>query len=217
MSSRESGIFFSGEVPAAKRERSEADVALIAELLLRKACAWRTFRARFDRLVYRCIGKVVGKFARTLGDDDVAEIYSEMYLRLIANDMHKLRSWNPSLGSSLSTWVGMIAIHTAHDYLRNQRREPRKETLDQAEQIPSNGLDPFELAAIGERAEITSRTLEAFSDRDRLFVGLYFSEGMSPESVAETMQISVKTVYSKRHKIQARLQLVLRGDAACAA
>jgi len=51
--------------------------------------------------------------------------------------------------------------------------------------------------------------LEEFTPKDRKFVKLYFGEGLAPEQIAKRMGISVKTVYSKKHKIQARLEGLL--------
>ena len=51
--------------------------------------------------------------------------------------------------------------------------------------------------------------LSEFSDKDRQFVALYFGEGLDPEEVARRMRINVKTVYSKKHKIQSRLESLL--------
>jgi RNA polymerase sigma-70 factor (ECF subfamily) len=56
-----------------------------------------------------------------------------------------------------------------------------------------------------------------FSARDRTFAALYFGEGMDPVEIARSMKISVKTVYSKKHKIQSKLATLvarIRGDVA---
>ena len=69
--------------------------------------------------------------------------------------------------------------------------------------------DPFERTAEKQRARIAARMLEGFSARDRRFAALYFANGLDPAEVARTLSISVKTVYSKKHKIQSRLESVL--------
>ena len=52
----------------------------------------------------------------------------------------------------------------------------------------------------------------------RTFVELFFVEGRTPEQIASEMRISVKTVYSKKHKIRCRLEHALaRGMQAAAA
>jgi RNA polymerase sigma-70 factor (ECF subfamily) len=54
-----------------------------------------------------------------------------------------------------------------------------------------------------------SDTLRTFSEKDQTFVRLYYVDGLSPEEVAAEMSISVKTVYSKKHKIRSRLEQAL--------
>lgn len=53
-----------------------------------------------------------------------------------------------------------------------------------------------------------SALLKDFSDRDREFVSLYFLDGRTPE-IADELGISVKTVYTKKHKIRSRLEKLL--------
>ncbi|HEX4459473.1 MAG TPA: ECF-type sigma factor, partial [Polyangia bacterium] len=54
--------------------------------------------------------------------------------------------------------------------------------------------------------------LADFSERDRRFVELYYGAGLLPEEVATAMNISVKTVYSKKNKLRSKL-LALAGQA----
>ena len=108
----------------------------------------------------------------------------------------------------------MLAIKRAYDHLRSVKREPLKEILGDDLDLASELPDPFEATASRERARIASESLAAFSEKDRTFAELYFVEGLEPEAVARVMNISVKTVYSKKHKIQARLEAALSQMAA---
>ena len=54
---------------------------------------------------------------------------------------------------------------------------------------------------------------EGMPAKDRQFVTLYFQDGLSPEHVAERLGISVKTVYSKKHKIQRKLSEIVGAPA----
>ena len=47
--------------------------------------------------------------------------------------------------------------------------------------------------------------LAEFTDKDRTFVELYYQRGLEADEIAAEMQISLKTVYSKKHKIRAHL------------
>lgn len=182
-----------------------SETELLDRLLASDPAAWRELNQRYARLITSCIQRVVARFARRVSADAVEEIYATFSLKLLANDKHKLRSFEPSRGNKLGTWLGMLATHCAYDYLRSVRREPSSVCLTEAETLTSEHQDPCESAMLSERAELVQSLLADFSDKDRQFVTLYYQDGLSPEHVAERLGISVKTVYSKKHKIQRKL------------
>ena len=183
---------------------------LRARLIASDARAWRELERRYGRLIDRCIMKVTRRFSSIVSPDDVREIGATLRLSLIANDMHKLRTFDPDRGNRFSSWIGLLAINAAYDYLRSMRREPGKAALTEASDLAAETPDPFESVAQRQRATIAHRLLESFSARDRAFASLYFGEGLEPAVIAARMKISVKTVYSKKHKIQARLEAMQR-------
>lgn len=203
----------SGFFPALTKNILESENVLLDGLLANRPAAWRAFQVRYDRLILRCITKVTRRFSALVSQDDVREIYSTLYVSLLANDMHKLRSFDPDRGNRFSSWIGLLAINAAYDYLRTVRREPHKESLYEAMDLSCEMPDPFERASDNEQAHIAHKTLKDFSEKDRTFASLYFGEGMEPQAIAAKMNISVKTVYSKKHKIQSRLELVLASKA----
>jgi len=193
------------------------ETQLLNRMLLRDGVAWREFHRRYDRLIYRCIHKVTGRFPGSITSEDVREIYAMFLLGLNKRNMHKLRTFDPERGNKLSSWVGMLATNCAWDYLRRVARRPQTTTLADAENIGSTSDSPYDDLLQKERWAVVNRVLETFSEKDRQFVQLYFMEGQSPDQIAETMGISVKTVYSKKHKIRCRLQKVLEPVVARAA
>jgi RNA polymerase sigma-70 factor (ECF subfamily) len=197
--------------PAIALQSSQAqdDALLVSALLADDARAWREFNTRFSRLVLSTISRVTARFSGVVSQEDLREIYATFCVQLLANDKLKLRSFDPARGNKLSTWLGLLASHTAYDFLRSARREPRRAALSEAEDLSSTLPDPCESALMRERAALVGQLLSSFTDKDRAFIQLYFGEGLAPECVAERLNISVKTVYSKKHKIQARLQALL--------
>jgi RNA polymerase sigma-70 factor, ECF subfamily len=192
-------------------DADSSEEVLVFALIANDAKAWREFSNRYERLIYRCITKVTRRFASVVTQEDVREIYATLLVSLLTNDKHKLRSFDPERGTRFSTWIGLLAINCAYDHLRAAKREPSKGTLAEAADLASRLPDPFEQVAEHERAAIAQKTLGSFSDKDRTFAALYFGEGMEPDQIARTMKISVKTVYSKKHKIQSRLESMLLG------
>ena len=82
------------------------DEMLIAGMIANTPKAWREFQSRFDRLIHRCITKVTRRFSSIVSQDDVREIYSTLYLSLLANDKRKLRTFDPERGNRFSSWIG---------------------------------------------------------------------------------------------------------------
>ena len=202
----DSGIF----LKIARTFDAADEQTLIDALVENDALAWREFQKRYDRLVIRCITKVTKSFS-SVSVDDVREIYAQLYLSLCSNGRAKLRAFDPERGSSLSSYIGMLAIHCAYDWLRAIRREPQREAMAVAEELTSDLPDPYQATVQHERAELAARVLDGFSERDRVFATLYFGEGMDPNEIARSMKISVKTVYSKKHKIQSKLESMVAG------
>jgi RNA polymerase sigma-70 factor, ECF subfamily len=182
------------------------DVVLVREMLAGRPSAWREFDARYGRLISRCIARVTSRFARSISPDDVGEICATLLMQLCANDMAKLRSFDADRGRRLSSWIGLLAVNCAYDHLRSVRNEPGRASLDECEDMGGDAPQPDEVLDMKERARLVTEILADFSEKDREFVSLYFGEGLDVEQIAARMQISVKTVYSKKHKIQTRIE-----------
>lgn len=187
----------------------ESEAMLLAGMIADQERAWREFNDRYARLIYRCITRVTARFSAVVGPDDVREIYAMLCVQLLANDKRKLRSFEPGRGNKLGSWIGMLAIHSAYDYLRSLKREPKRGTLSEAEGLSSELPDPHDVCVLRQQVGIVGEILGEFSDKDREFITLYYGEGLEPEEIALRMGISVKTVYSKKHKIRSRLEALL--------
>jgi RNA polymerase sigma-70 factor (ECF subfamily) len=207
-SEKNRSLAFPAELRVCADERDEAE--FIARLLADDPRAWREFNARYSRLIYSCIGRVLSRFNSVTAPDDTNEVYATLCVQLLANDKKKLRSFDSARGSKLGSWLGMLAVHAAYDHLRSIKRTPVYTQLAEAELLSSDQPSPFEVSMVRERAERVSHVMGKLSAKDQAFVRLYYGEGMAPEKIAEELGISVKTVYSKKHKIGAKLEALLK-------
>lgn len=196
------------ETPADPSEAA-SEATLLSGMIADEERAWREFNDRYSRLIYRCITRVTARFAAVVGPDDVREIYAMLCVQLLANDKRKLRSFEPGRGNKLGSWIGMLAIHSAYDFLRTIKREPKRGTLSEAEGLSSDLPDPHDVCVLRQQVGMVSDILAEFSDKDREFITLYYGEGLEPEAISSRMGISVKTVYSKKHKIRSRLEALV--------
>lgn len=179
--------------------------SLVAGMIDNDERAWREFDQRYARVVQRCITSVTSRFTSVVGADDVNEIYAMFCIRLLEGDKHKLRTFDPLRGYSLKSWFGMLAVQTTYEYLRKKKRETGRDKKGGEGVIGAAAPDPFEQVWERQRTSITNALLSDFSDRDREFFRLYYDRGYDPEQVAAHMGISLKTVYTKKHKLVSRL------------
>ncbi len=194
------------------------DRELLAHVLRSEDRGWTELVRRFRALIYRCITKVTAKYASRLATADVDEVFAEVLMQLLRDDMHKLRLYDPARGTKLGSWIGMIAVNGAYDFLRTVGRRPFLDRLDGVlDPHEASDRTPLDMLLEKERWDQLNELLHDFSDKDRTFLALYYGRGLSTEEVAEEMQISLKTVYSKKHKIRNHLLRCLenlQGDSA---
>jgi RNA polymerase sigma-70 factor (ECF subfamily) len=119
--------------------------------------------------------------------------------------MRKLRAYDPQRGAKLGSWLGLLAINTAYDFLRATSRRPMLDKLDHGIERAGDAPSALDGLLEKERWGYLNHLLADFSDRDRRFVELYYGYGLLPEEVAAAMGISVKTVYSKKNKVRSKL------------
>lgn len=196
-----------------RAERAAQEIDLVERLLRDEPAAWRFFTVEYSRVIIGCIRRVLARFTRVTSDHDVDEVYARFCFELLANDRKKLRCFDPEKGGRLSTWIGLLATNATYDYLRRIKRDRVCEPMPEGDSLQSDIESPFDQVALQQRAALTSAILRQLSERDREFVELYFAQGMEAEQIAERMNISVKTVYTKRHKITARLEQMLAAQA----
>lgn len=195
----------------AKRASDWTDRELLRYVLRNEARGWAELVRRFRPLIYRCITKTTLKYSPGLGSADLDEIYADVMMQLVHNDMHKLRLYNPARGTKLGSWIGLISVNAAYDFLRGVGRRPVLDKVD-GHLDPHEECDrtPLDQLIEKERWDHLNSLLAEFTDKDRTFVELYYQRGLEADEIAATMNISLKTVYSKKHKIRAHLVRALR-------
>lgn len=197
---------------------SASQTELLRRVLDDDPAAWTELLGRYRGLLFRCITKAVGRTSACLCQDDLDEIFSELCLNLWRDDKKKLRAYDPERGVKLSTWLGLLAINTAYDHLRRRARYPLLASSDERCPEPADASPtPLDRLIEGEERAALGRLLARLSARDRRFVQLYYAYGLEAEHIADEMRISVKTVYTKKHKIEARLGRIAREERIAAA
>ncbi len=191
--------------------RSMDEAELVAAVLRGEPAAWPGFFARYERLIISCIRKVLLRYGAAHGEEDIEDLVSATALNLIKDDYKKLRAFDPTRGYRLSSWVGLLATNTAHDALR--QRPPAASSIDdedaRAHDLPADEIDPAERLLRKEQAHRLEQAIAQLSSGEQLFLRYYFEDELEPEQIAQLMQISVNTVYSRKNKVREKLRRIV--------
>ena len=185
--------------------RGWSDEELLTRALGGEERAWAELLRRFHRVIRGCIGRLIGRHRGILSTLDADEIYAEVLVALLANDKRRLRRFDPKRGAKLSSWLGVLTNRLTYDYLRAKAARPMSTRTEISPELESDRASPLDEVLEQERRARLTDALEAYSERDRTFIALY-ANGLEVDEIADQMQISVSTVYSRKHKIVARLQ-----------
>jgi len=187
------------------------DGDLVQAVIAREPAAWPTFFAKYERLVIACIRRVLRRYGASHAEEDIEDLISQTAFNLVKDDYKKLRSFDPTRGYKLSSWVGLIATNTALDALR--RRAPTDvwsaASLDDTDPVlptlTSSERGPADALAQKDEIRLVKEAIDELSESDRLFLEYYYVEELEPEEIARLMGISLNTVYSRKNKIREKL------------
>jgi len=144
---------------------------------------------------------------------EVEDIVQEVFFHLFEEDGQVLRSWDPSKGSSLKNFIGLVAKRQAISILRTGKTCPFKE-----DPTDDNDLDGINLEADPESILVSKDTLEKLLDRMieelspkgwHLFDLLFLRE-LSVEEVMERESMTRSTVDQWRCRLRKLARRLLR-------
>jgi len=187
------------------------DGELVKAVITREPAAWPTFFAKYERLIVACVRRALRRYGAAHAEEDVEDLVSQTAFNLVKDDYKKLRTFDPTRGYKLSSWVGLIATNTALDALR--RRAPTDvwsaASLDDTDPIVPTLTSPIEGPAESlsrkDQIRLVQTAIDELSDTERLFLEYYYVEELEPEEIARIMGISLNTVYSRKNKVREKL------------
>lgn len=158
-------------------------------------------------------GSFVYNIARqsTRSDAEADDIAQEVFIK----------AWR-SIGSfrgdsSLSTWIGRIAINTCMDFARKRKRKSavsltsfNDDDSDDFKEfdIPDNDVssDPEASAEKSEKIEIVRKAIASLSEEQRVVIVLRDMEGYSYSEISEMLELELGTVKSRINRARQNIK-----------
>lgn len=169
---------------------------LVSRCLQADEKAWESFVQTYGGMIWAAVRKVL-QSRGAAGASLVEDVVQDLFLRLIENDFHLLKNYDPRR-ASLRTWLNIVSRSTAIDWLRRKR-------------LPTVRLEEMgQVAAIAESPQPEHEAVfiqpGLLTGRQKLILHLLFDGEMSPEEIGKLLGISAQTVRSTKHKAVQKLR-----------
>jgi RNA polymerase sigma-70 factor (ECF subfamily) len=142
--------------------------------------------------------------------EDVRDLVQEVFLTLFEHDGKVLRTWDPTRGAALRTFVGLVADRVVGGILRSGRRSGWKEDPTEAPALErAAGRVPGveeQVASRQELARVLDRLRETLTPRGmRLFRALFVEQRPAAQVAAEA-EITVDALYAWRSRLRKQVR-----------
>ncbi|NPV89391.1 MAG: sigma-70 family RNA polymerase sigma factor [Firmicutes bacterium] len=169
------------------------DEAIIRSVLEGDQKAFADLVEKYQRPIYNLAGQMVGF------GEDARDLTQEIFLTIY----RKLGSFKGE--SRFSTWIYRVASNQAIDWVRKKRRPG----LSPDYRGPTREPTPEEAYLAKEGAQRLRRLLDGLPEKYRIALVLHYYHGFSYQQIAETLEVSQRTVETRiyRGRLKLREQL----------
>jgi RNA polymerase sigma factor (sigma-70 family) len=160
-----------------------------------------------------------GMQSRLANWQDVEEVLQNTWVALLQNDARALRTFDPTLGSGLHGYLGMLARREAHNFAMRRTRLKRGGLNGEVLTPPESGtmltapaleVGPERLVG-GERQRdrVLGALKSRLSPRGWLYFTLLYEQELKPTEVARLLQVKLNLVHKWQERIRRCLKEIL--------
>ena len=190
---------------AARTSRYVSDGELVRRCILYEDAAWQELLRRHVGAMYAVIAKQLACISPSHNGIEAEDVLGKVFQKVLERNCEILRNLrNPG---AIRTYLCQIALTVTVDHLR---RELPGRPLVSPPELHQAAADPYETIAAKENCKRLERTLEKLSDRQRLFLRLYYEEDLAYKEIAELTRTPIRTVGTVLHRARKAARNLLR-------
>ena len=174
--------------------------------------SWDKFVDKYSRLIYSYIHSVLKiKGAHQFSQDDIGDLFQEIFLSLVQDNFKKLRSFKAKNGCSLASWLRQVVINYTIDYLRKSKPgisldEETDEGTSLKDILADEATPITDILTQEERLTHLKDCIQRLNIDDRYFLDLYIKRGPGLEKLKEILKLSRGALDMRKSRIIERLR-----------
>lgn len=174
--------------------------------------SWNQFVSKYSRLIYNYIYEVLNLKGRTSSEQNIKDIYQELFYTLIKEDFRKLKTFKAKNGCSLASWLRQVTINFTIDYLR--KAKPAMVSIEEEldtdfalkDTLKDNSIPLNEIVSSQEKLNVLKECIENLDLDDKYFLELFINKQLKLEELRGLLRISRGAVDMRKSRIVNRLR-----------
>mgnify|MGYP001595754270 CR=1 FL=1 len=172
---------------------------------------WNEFVEKYSSLIYNYIHSVLKIKGRTFTQDNINDLFQEIFLSLAKDNFKKLSSFQARNGCSLASWLRQVTVNFTIDYVRKLKPvlSIDEENDDGSSLIEILASDsPSVTDTLGQEEKLThlKDCIDRLGIDDKYFLELHIHRGVGLEELKAYLRISRQAIDMRKSRIVERLR-----------
>ncbi len=178
--------------------------------------AWDEFVEKYSSLIYNYIHSVSRAKAHTFTQENIQDIFQEIFLSLIKDNYRKLSTFQAKNGCSLASWLRQVTINTTLNYIR--RLKPNISIDEQVngdikliDILSSDFPSAADTLSQDEKLNSLKDCIGKLNIDDKYFLELYIHRNLGLEELKDHLKVSRGAIDMRKSRIVERLKECFKG------
>ena len=177
--------------------------------------AWNEFVERYSSLIYNYIHSVLKIKGRTYAQENINDLFQEIFLSLAKDNFKKLSSFQARNGCSLASWLRQVTVNFTIDYIRKLKPsvsidEESDDDFSLAEVLSSDSPSVADTLSQEERLTHLKDCIDKLALDDKYFLELHIHRGLVIEELKAYFKITRQALDMRKSRIIERLRLCFK-------
>jgi len=173
--------------------------------------SWNEFLSRYSRLIYNYIYSVLAVKGRTLPEEQIEDVFQEIFYSLIKDNYKKLATYQGRNGCSLASWLRQVTINFTIDYLRKLKPMVSidieiEEGFSLKDVLRDLSVDAVEFLSDQDKRKTLQECVDLLESAEQYFMELFLNQGLNLEQIKEHLKINRGAVDMRKGRIFQKLQ-----------
>ena len=187
------------------------DLRFVQGCLIGNKQSWSEFILRYSRLIYNYIYSVLAVKGRSIPNEQVEDIYQELFHALIKDNYKKLSTYQGKNGCSLASWLRQVTINFTIDYLRKLKPIVSLDAEDEDGFALKDALKDLSPGAIEflndqDRRKTLQECISLLEYDEQYFLELFLNQALTLDEIKEHFKINRGAVDMRKGRILQKIQ-----------